>query len=52
MTTGDNLIKFNVNDTGFYRVTYPDDIWLRFAQALSENGPTAVICMIFFILIA
>lgn len=52
MTTGTNLIKFNVNDTGFYRVTYPDDIWLRFAQALSSNGPAAVTRIVFFILVA
>lgn len=37
-----NNIKFNVNETGFYRVNYPDFIWRRFADALNEIGSTAI----------
>ena len=36
-------IKFNVNQTGFYRVLYPDSIWLSFSQQL-QLDPT--VCMI------
>lgn len=36
-------IKFNVNQTGFYRVLYPDSIWHSFSQQL-QFDPT--VCMI------
>jgi len=42
MSKGGNLVKFNVNDTGFYRVTYPDEIWTRFATSLESSGPSVV----------
>ena len=42
MNVPENLIKFNVNQTGFYRVNYPDDIWQRFASRLETIGPSAV----------
>lgn len=32
-------IKFNVNQTGFYRVLYPDSIWRSFSQQL-QLDPT------------
>ncbi|KAH3860698.1 hypothetical protein DPMN_023616 [Dreissena polymorpha] len=41
LTTG-SYVKFNVNDTGFYRVNYPNDVWLTFAGNLDQNGPNAV----------
>ncbi|XP_050391475.2 glutamyl aminopeptidase [Patella vulgata] len=37
-------IKFNAGQTGFYRVTYPDDIWIRFATVLA-NGVTGSLPM-------
>ena len=37
-----SLIKFNVNQTGFYRVNYPDFVWQRFASHLDDTGPSAV----------
>ena len=42
MNIPENLIKFNVNQTGFYRVNYPDNIWQRFASRLEAVGPSAV----------
>ena len=42
MSMEGNLVKFNVNDTGFYRVTYPDEIWTRFATSLESSGPSVV----------
>ena len=42
MNIPENLIKFNVNQTGFYRVNYPDNIWQRFASRLETVGPSAV----------
>ena len=42
MNIPDSLIKFNVNQTGFYRVNYPDYIWQRFASRLQTIGPSAV----------
>lgn len=37
-----NLVKFNVNETGFYRVNYPEFMWNRFATRLTMEGPSAV----------
>ena len=42
MNDPQNLIKFNVNQTGFYRVNYPDFMWQRFASHLDDTGPSAV----------
>ncbi|XP_060595216.1 glutamyl aminopeptidase-like [Ruditapes philippinarum] len=42
MSQGNALIKFNVNDTGFYRVNYPPDVWRRIADALESQGPAAI----------
>lgn len=42
MDNSNTLVKFNVNETGFYRVNYPTSIWNRFAQALATQGLTAV----------
>ncbi|KAL4239647.1 hypothetical protein ACF0H5_000454 [Mactra antiquata] len=42
MSQADVMIKFNVNDTGFYRVNYPDSIWRRFANILNVQGPSAI----------
>lgn len=42
MTVPGNLIKFNVNQTGFYRVNYPDFIWQRFASRLHTTGPSEI----------
>lgn len=36
-------IKCNVNQTGFYRVTYDDDMWHRLVSALENNH--TVCCM-------
>lgn len=30
-------IKYNVGQTGFYRVRYPDRMWVRFADAMDKN---------------
>ncbi|KAJ8317988.1 hypothetical protein KUTeg_003079 [Tegillarca granosa] len=30
-------IKFNREQTGFYRVNYPDDVWRNFASELNKN---------------
>jgi hypothetical protein len=46
MSQGNALIKFNVNDTGFYRVNYPPDVWRRIADALESQGPAAV-CIVY-----
>ncbi|KAK3612375.1 hypothetical protein CHS0354_031968 [Potamilus streckersoni] len=35
-------IKFNVNQTGFYRVNYPDDLWQRFGHILLNSGPSVM----------
>ncbi|WAQ96948.1 AMPE-like protein [Mya arenaria] len=35
-------VKFNVKDTGFYRVNYPDTVWRDFAQRLNQSGPNAI----------
>ncbi|XP_041364193.1 glutamyl aminopeptidase-like [Gigantopelta aegis] len=32
-------IKFNINQTGFYRVLYPDAIWQRFSTILKTTDP-------------
>ncbi|XP_067672727.1 glutamyl aminopeptidase-like [Haliotis asinina] len=40
MTDASQWIKFNVNQTGYYRVTYPDDIWRRFATVLDRSDPS------------
>ncbi|XP_053392868.1 glutamyl aminopeptidase-like [Mercenaria mercenaria] len=42
MSQVNSLIKFNVNDTGFYRVNYPDSVWRRIANALETQGPSAI----------
>ncbi|XP_013411098.1 glutamyl aminopeptidase [Lingula anatina] len=34
-------IKFNVGQTGFYRVNYPEDMWRRFSNLLLSN-PSAL----------
>ena len=30
-------IKFNVNETGFYRVNYPADVWNTFSSVLNTG---------------
>ncbi|ESO85815.1 hypothetical protein LOTGIDRAFT_130453 [Lottia gigantea] len=37
MSIPNNWIKFNIGQTGFYRVTYSDEIWRRFGSSLT-NG--------------
>lgn len=36
--SGTDWIKFNVGQYGFYRVNYPENEWLNFAQLLMENS--------------
>ena len=31
-------IKFNIGQTGFYRVNYPAELWKRFSDALKQPG--------------
>ncbi|KAL3859955.1 hypothetical protein ACJMK2_010134, partial [Sinanodonta woodiana] len=33
-------IKFNANQTGFYRVNYPDELWQRFGQLFLNSNPS------------
>ena len=42
MNDPQNIIKFNVNQTGFYRVNYPDFVWQRIATNLETFGPSVV----------
>ena len=43
-TVSDNLrqgnawIKFNLNETGFYRVNYPTFLWQQFTKELSKGS--------------
>ncbi|KAJ8318617.1 hypothetical protein KUTeg_003708 [Tegillarca granosa] len=37
LVTSDAWVKFNIGQTGFYRVNYPGFLWNRFATLLQQN---------------
>jgi hypothetical protein len=40
LSAGTEWVKFNVGQFGFYRVNYPKDEWLRFADLLLDHHQT------------
>lgn len=42
VSQSDSIVKFNVNETGFYRVNYPDSFWRKIATFLETQGTSAI----------